>query len=113
MDIQKMKEVAGLMQELRAEGVMSFNLQNNEFHVNKRDLLGLTHLQIESRSSTDYPYEISIKEDGVRFFALAKTADLKDFPQFKEFLKADLKRQLAYLEEDVDLSGMGGEEHVS
>jgi hypothetical protein len=109
MNTEKMSAVICLFNELVKEnGVYGFNFHANEFHVGIERLINEPNLQIENRDSVDYPYEIFVQFDGFKVFAILTEEQVKEYPQFKDFLKTDLKRKLAYLEEDVDLTG--GEE---
>jgi hypothetical protein len=108
MNIEKMQQIANLFNELKEEGVYGFLHGKHEFHVNPDKLADQPNLQISSRESVDFPHEIYVQHDGFKVFAILRPDQIKNFPQFKEQEKAELRKRLEYLEEDVDLNG--GEE---
>jgi hypothetical protein len=112
MNIEKMKEYVRLERELKEEGVFGFHVEG-AFQVRDEMLKDEPNLQLQYRDSNEYPYEIYVQHDGIIIYAIITAGQLKDFPQFKEQAKGELKKQLAYLEEDVDLSGMEGDEHAT
>jgi hypothetical protein len=111
MNIEKMQLIANLFNELKEEGVYGFIHGKHEFQVNEAKLADEPNLQIASRESADFPYEIYVQFKGFKVFAILRPEQIKNYPQFREQAKADLKKQLEYLEEDIDLTG--GEEYVT
>jgi hypothetical protein len=103
MNIKKLKQFALLASELKKEGVYGYGMDYNRFHVSFENIKGFENLEIKVRGelSSDYPYEIFHKGDGFVVFSLASKSNIKDLPQFKEFHKAELLKQLAELEEEV------------
>lgn len=113
MNIEKMKKIVKLQNELKEEGVFGFHIEG-AFQVDSESLKHEPNLKLVSRGTTEYPYEIYSQHDGIKIYAVLRTDELKKFPQFKQQAKDELLKKLAYLEEDVDLSGMKeGEQYVS
>jgi hypothetical protein len=106
MNIKKMKQFALLASELKEEGIYGFGMDLNRFHVSFKDIKGFENLEIKVRGdlSNEYPYEVFHKGDGFVVFSLATKENVKDFPQFKELHKAELLKQLAALEEEVQMN---------
>jgi hypothetical protein len=104
MNIEKMKKFIQLAEELKSDGVLSFNFSSNQFHVRSKELMNEKELKIKDRGDGTYPYEIYVEHDDFKLFALVKTEDLKFLPQFKEFAKANLRKQLEELEKEEEVS---------
>jgi hypothetical protein len=101
MNIELIKQFAEICEQLKNEpGYISFF--NNEIHVNCEGIKGMENIQIEIRSGNDYPYKIFTEVEGIKIFAIAKEEELSDFPQFREFRKAELKRKIALLEAEEE-----------
>lgn len=102
MNVQLMKEFVKLAFELQDEGVFGFtvNFDGCEFHVSSELIENEPNLQIETRGDSTYPYQIYVDHGDVKIFALLKEDELKRFPQFKEDVKARLRKQLEELEEE-------------
>jgi uncharacterized membrane protein YukC len=101
MNIEKMKQFAELASQLKKEGVYGFGIEENRFHVSQKEIKGLENLEIKVRDdlNSDFPFEISHKGDGFVVFSLATKDNLKQFPQFKDFFRKELLKQLRALEE--------------
>jgi hypothetical protein len=107
MNIEKMKKVIDLLADVEIEdGVFGFDFHAKGFHVRPSAISNEPDLQLESRGSEAFPYEIFVQHEGFKVFAIITNEQIKDFPQFHEQTKADLLKQLSYLEEDVNLDGM-------
>lgn len=106
MNVEKMKEFVQVANELQSEGVYGFSVGIKQcgFHVSDEKLVNEPNLQIKGRGGSDYPYEIYVEHDGFKVFALIKTEQLKDFPQFKEQTKTELLKQLAALDQEEEVS---------
>jgi hypothetical protein len=100
MNLEKMKQLALLASELRRDGVIGISAEGKRFHVMPDELIGFENLEIKVRGdfNSDYPYEVFHKAEGFTIFCLVTKSNIKDFPQFKEFHKAELLKQLAELE---------------
>jgi hypothetical protein len=100
LNIQLIKQLANIFDQMKNEpGFISF--MNNEVHVHVETLKGFNNLQIESHEGR-FPYKVFAEVDGIRIFAIAKDEELSDFPQFREFRKAELQRKLAILESEEE-----------
>jgi hypothetical protein len=108
--MEKINAFMELKKELYDSGVIGLNMYDADVQVKHTALLGEEKVEIETRNCSEYPFQVFIVEDGIKVFALLSFEESKQFPQFKEQVKAELQKQLKYLEEDVDLSG--GEELV-
>jgi hypothetical protein len=100
INTKKVKQFVVLANELMAEGVIGFSIHTKRVHVSREDIKGFGDLEIKVRGdlNSDYPYEVFHKSDGFTVFCLVSKEDMKHFPQFKEFYKSDLLKQLAELD---------------
>jgi hypothetical protein len=101
MNIELIKQFADACDQLTSE-VGFISASTHEIHVTIESLKGMDNLQIENRGENSYPYEVFTEIEGIRIFAIGKEEDLSDFPQFREFRKAELKRKLALLEAEEE-----------
>jgi hypothetical protein len=103
MNIEKLKQFVVLTNELMAEGVIGFSIHTKRIHVSHEDIKGFENLEIIVRDdlNSNYPYEIFHKNDEFTVFCLVSKENVKHFPQFKDFVKEELLKQLAALEEEV------------
>jgi hypothetical protein len=105
VNIEKIKEFVRLGEELRAEGVMNSYFGDHKMNVGRKNILKLDNIQLKkSNSVTDFPYELSVKMDDIELYAIAKLEHVKELPQFKEIVRADLLKQLAALENDGEVT---------
>jgi peptide subunit release factor RF-3 len=109
MNVELIKQFADIRQSLKEEGV--YGIIDNQLQVSNSVLKEFEQLQVKTRNDgSNYPYEVFAEVEGIRIITLVTSENIKEFPQldkqYKEQLKADLLKQLSYLEEDVDLSGM-------
>jgi CRISPR/Cas system-associated exonuclease Cas4 (RecB family) len=100
MNIEVLKQLADVFGQLKKDESF-IGLHDNKIHAKIDALKGKENLQFRSRGGSEYPFEISTEIEGVKIFALAKSEELVDFPQFKEDRKAELKKQLAVLEAEL------------
>lgn len=110
MNIELLKQLANLSnqfkelnKQFREEGPYAIRI-DGEVHVTLTDLVGKENLVSINRGSEEYPYEIYYFEEGIKIFAIARTEQLKDFPQFKEFHRNFLLKQLADLEKEEEVT---------
>ncbi|MDF2854250.1 MAG: hypothetical protein K0Q87_101 [Neobacillus sp.] len=106
MNIELLKKLADLSNQFKdlksqfkEEGSTNIHI-DGEVHVCLSELVGKENLELERRSSSEYPYKISISVEGIKIFAIATNLDL--FPQFKESRKEELLKELAALEKEEE-----------
>jgi hypothetical protein len=99
MNIELIKQFADLTKDLREQGV--FGIQENKLQVRTETLVTLPNLQIEVYPSATYPYKVFIEVDGILVFSILTSTELEQFPQFKQFRRNELQKQLAYLEAEL------------
>lgn len=106
MNMELVKQYAEVTQALKDNGVIGF--YQNGLHVRLSMIENEKELSFKKRECNDYPYEAFVQREGISLFALVNSSELGRFPQIKEEMKEQLRKQLEYLEEDVDLSGKEG-----
>lgn len=105
MNIEKIKQFAQVSSELKSdENVIAIRLdfQGCRVHVQKEALVTIENLKIKNRDESTYSYEIYTMIDDINVFCLVTNEELKLFPQFLDFRKADLLNQLAELEKEME-----------
>lgn len=114
MNKEVLKHFADVCEAFKSvDGLFSIDL-NGSIHIRLETLENMVNaeeIQLTSRGDGDYPYLASVTIEGIKLYSLVRAKDAVRFPQFsaiKKSRKAELLKELAYLEEDVDLSG--GEE---
>jgi hypothetical protein len=101
MNMKTIKEFIALRQELKASGIIAVSVHEDEVHVRSETLVDMD-VTCKTRDCDTYPYEVSVMVDDVKLFAILREEELKNlYPQFA-----------GYLVEDVNLDGMGEEEHA-
>jgi hypothetical protein len=111
MNIELLKQLADLRNQFnelkkqyRESGATSIRI-DGEVHVRVKDLIGKENLVIESRGSREeYPFELSYSIEGIKVFAIVRLDELANFPQFKEYRKSLLLKQLAELENEEEVT---------
>jgi hypothetical protein len=110
MNIELIKRLADLRNqfnelesEFREEGAYTIRI-NGSVQVSFSKLIGKENLEISSRASEDYPFEISTVVAGIKIYAIANVEDITKFPQLKEDRKSILLQQLASLENDGEVT---------
>jgi hypothetical protein len=116
MNVELVKQFANIRMALKEQGV--YGIIDNQLQVETSALKGFEQLQVATRSNSElYPYEVFTEVHGVKIFSLVTAEGIKELPQLdkqlKEQVKEGLRKQLAYLEEDVILDGMEDEKYVS
>jgi hypothetical protein len=104
VNIEKMKEFINLKNEITADAAIGFDFHNNKIHVKHEDLMGFENLQVKYRGDGNYPFEISAKLDGFEIYAIVKAESINDFPQFKDFAKTLLLKQLEAIENGKEVT---------
>jgi hypothetical protein len=89
--------------EFQKEGVYTIRI-NGSVQVSTSKLIGKANLEISSRDSEDYPFEISTVVEGIKIYAIANVEDITKFPQFKEQRKVILLQQLAEIEKEGEVT---------
>jgi hypothetical protein len=113
--MEAIKSFITLRRALRESGVIGLDLYDDEIHMNWKQLVGESNLQVKYRFDHKYPFEISTIKDGIKLLCIADEERLEQFPELKAEAKMKMEVALAnvaYLEEDVVLDGMS-DTHVS
>jgi peptide subunit release factor RF-3 len=116
LNVELVKQFAAIHQALKEEGV--YGIIDNQLQVKISVLKDCEQLQLATRINSDiYPYEVFVEIAGIKIISLVTAEGIKELPQLdkqlKEQVKEGLRKQLAYLEEDVILDGMEDEKYVS
>jgi hypothetical protein len=112
MNMELIKSVVDNRQALNQSGVIGISMWSDEVHIASNVLIQEEGLTLQFIGGDLYPYEISKEVDGIRLFSRCNAEEVSQNPQLKEQIKAELQKQLDYLEEDVVLDGMS-DSHVS